>query len=381
MKANHTSIETLTPENELLASVVRCCSDAIITTSEDGLIKTWNPGAESLFGYAAIDAIGKHISVLIPAENNNEAVRIMKELLDDKCVGHFVTDLIKKDGALVKVSVSLSVVKSESSSVGIACIIRHTFSTCKSMPTDVEEVNEMLEQKVAERTFELKEANKALEAFSYSVSHDLKAPVRAIYSFAKIIHRDHKGQLSAEVLDLLTHIEGNSRRMSHIIEDLLALAKYSRSEPDLAPINMSNLFATVWENLRRSTNHNTLLTLHDLPVVNGDASMVEQVVVNLLSNAVKYSAKSDAPAVEVGAKLLDGKVTFFIHDNGAGFDMQYYHRLFGVFERLHNMNDFEGTGIGLFLVKRIVEKHGGTVWAQAKVNEGATFYFTLSQKQ
>ncbi|HLP49886.1 MAG TPA: ATP-binding protein [Chitinophagales bacterium] len=382
MKANHQSIDVVRAEAELTSAIFRCCGDAIFTTTPAGFINSWNPAAENLLGYLSHEINGIHLSALIPLDKAVAAAGVVNDLLAGKYIDHFITTLIRKDKKEINVSVSLSAIKDGSKVVnGLVCIIRNTFSTCKEMPTGMEEVNEMLEQKVAERTLELQEANKALEAFSYSVSHDLKAPVRAIHSFTKIIQKDFKQQLPLEVVDLLSHIESNSRRMNCIIEDLLALSKYSRFEPDLAPIDMALLFNTVWDNLQRSVPNKATLTLHALPVVYGDASMIEQVVVNLLSNAIKYSAHHVTPMVEVGAELVNGCSSFYVRDNGAGFDMQYYHRLFGVFERLHSMNDFEGTGIGLFLVKRIVEKHGGTVWAQAKVDEGATFYFTLPQNQ
>ncbi|HLP21106.1 MAG TPA: ATP-binding protein [Chitinophagales bacterium] len=382
MKANHQSIEVVQSDAELASATVRCCGDAIFTATTKGIINSWNPGAEKLLGYMSEEIKGNHLSVLIPLDKAEAAAGVVSDLLNATYVDHFITNLIRKDKKELKVSVSLSAIKDDGGLVtGIVCIVRNTFSTCREMPTGMEEVNEMLEQKVAERTFELQEANKALEAFSYSVSHDLKAPVRAIHSFTRIIQKDFKQQLPAEVLDLLTHIEGNSRRMNCIIEDLLTLSKYSRFQPDLAPIDMALLFNTVWDNLQRSTPNNATLTLHALPVVCGDASMIEQVVVNLLSNAIKYSAHQGKPIVEVGTELVNGQTNFYVRDNGAGFDMQYYHRLFGVFERLHSMNDFEGTGIGLFLVKRIIEKHGGMVWAHAKVDEGATFYFTLPQNK
>lgn len=378
MKTNHQSIDMLQTDNELLAAVVRSSADAVLSTTPDGLITTWNLAAENLLGYKAADVIGKHTFIMVPDDKIAEAAQVINDIVSGKRVDHFIARLVKKDGSGIKVSVSLSPIKGSDNIVaGVACIVRNTVSTCKTMPTDIGEINEMLEQKVAERTLELQEANKALEAFSYSVSHDLKSPVRAICSFTKIIHKDHSEKLSPDVLSLLSHIESNSRRMSNIIEDLLALAKHSRCAPQLGPVDLGQMFRTVWDNMQLAAPSQAKLELAELPIVYADASMLEQVVVNLLSNAAKYSSRSQNPLISVGVHTIDGNLSFYVKDNGAGFDMQYYHRLFGVFERLHNLSDFEGTGIGLFLVKRIIEKHGGTIWANAKINEGATFYFTL----
>ncbi|MCX6199436.1 MAG: PAS domain S-box protein [Bacteroidetes bacterium] len=241
----------------------------------------------------------------------------------------------------------------------------------------IQELNENLELRVTERTTELTEANKALEAFSYSVSHDLRAPVRAVTSFTKIIQKEYGAGFDADCNELFEHIETSSKRMNAIIDDLLNLAKYEKEKLRLAPLDMSKLVKNIWDNISFSTSHKAILQLADLPLANADESMIEQVLVNLISNAVKYSSKKEKPMVIVGYEKADVTITFFVKDNGAGFDMKNYNRLFGAFQRLHGTSEFEGTGVGLHLVKRIVERHGGAVWAESKIDEGATFYFTL----
>lgn len=239
-------------------------------------------------------------------------------------------------------------------------------------------LNAELEERVAKRTAELLEANQALEAFSYSVSHDLRAPLRSIIGFANIIQTEHQDSLSADALELFGYIEKSSKRMSDIIDDLFTLARFGKEKLTLVSIDMQAMVNDVWDNLLFSTPHKAKITFDkQLPHIVADKSMIEQVLVNLLTNAIKYSSKKQQPQINVGYTQTEKDITFYVRDNGAGFDMAGYPRLFGAFQRLHGAKDFEGIGLGLLLVKRIVEKHGGSVKAEGRVDEGAVFYFTL----
>jgi signal transduction histidine kinase len=246
------------------------------------------------------------------------------------------------------------------------------------MQDELRKLNAELEERVAKRTAELMEANQALEAFSYSVSHDLRAPLRSIIGFTKILQTEHYHSLNADAQELFGHIEKSSKRMSAIIDDLFTLARFGKEKLTLTKIDMKSLINDVWDNMLFTSPHKAKLqVVTDLPEVLADKSMIEQVLVNLFSNAIKYSSKKEQPLVEVGCTETDNDITFFVRDNGAGFDMAGYSRLFGAFQRLHGAKDFEGIGLGLLLVKRVIEKHSGTVRAEGRVNEGATFYFTL----
>ena len=249
----------------------------------------------------------------------------------------------------------------------------------KIIEEQIRRMNTELEERVRERTAELMEANKALEAFSYSVSHDLRAPLRAVASFAKIIEKDYESDFSDELKELFAHIRAGSQRMGAIIQDLLSLAKFGNEKLKIGRVDITALFNRVWAELNsdKEAQHIATCEIPPLPQVEADASMLEQVIVNLLSNALKYSSKKETPIIKVGFEELDEKITFWVKDNGSGFDMKNYSRLFGAFQRLHSSSEFEGTGVGLVLVKRIIEKHGGAVWAESKPGEGATFYFTL----
>lgn len=241
----------------------------------------------------------------------------------------------------------------------------------------LKELNESLEQKVALRTTELMEVNKSLEEFSYSVSHDLRGPLRSILGFLDIMQQDYAPKLDDDLRGLITYAENAGRRMNAIIDDLLTLAKYGKDKLRLEKLNTALLVQQVWDELVKESGTRADLQIAALPEVNADTSMLRQVFTNLLGNALKYSAKKEKPQINVTAAEENGQITITVKDNGAGFDMKYYDRLFLPFQRLHGITEFEGTGVGLVLVKKIVEKHGGRIWAEGKVEEGAAFSFTL----
>ena len=232
--------------------------------------------------------------------------------------------------------------------------------------------------RLAARTAELVEANKALDAFSYSVSHDLRAPLRAIDGFARMLEEDYSAKLDAEGNRLLAVVRSNAARMDELINDLLEFARVGRTHIGRASVDMLTLAReVVWE----LDPANTKIEIAELGPALGERALLKQVWTNLIGNAVKYSAKADQPRVEVGTRA-DGKNNlYWVRDNGAGFDMRYADRLFGVFQRLHSHDDFPGTGVGLAIVHLVVTRHGGRVWAEAEPDEGACFYFTLPARE
>jgi len=233
-----------------------------------------------------------------------------------------------------------------------------------------------LEQRVRERTAELEAANKDLEAFSFSVSHDLRAPLRAINGFSEMLLEDHSSQMSAEAKHLLEVVSSSARRMGQLIEDLLRLSRLGRQPLAKLPVSVPALVREVLEELQRGDRRVEVLT-GDLPDCVGDPSLLRQVFVNLLTNAFKFTRQKEKAVVEIGCRRQEGERVYFVRDNGAGFDMKRAERLFGVFQRLHSDEQFEGSGVGLSIVQRIIQRHGGRVWAEAEVDKGATFYFTL----
>lgn len=249
----------------------------------------------------------------------------------------------------------------------------------KRAEAEVNKLNAELELRVAERTAQLRDANKQLEAFSYSVAHDLKAPLRAISGYANALKEDYGSQLDGEAKQFLSSIERGAQTMGKLINDLLAFSRQGMKEMKPSSIDMNVMAASVFEDLRRGAGEGKLeCKIHPLPSTCGDRAMIHQIWVNLLSNAIKFSEPSANPLVEVGCTQNGtGENHYYVKDNGAGFDMQYANKLFGVFQRLHSAKEFEGTGVGLAIVQRVVQRHGGRVWAEGRVNEGATFHFTL----
>jgi signal transduction histidine kinase len=250
--------------------------------------------------------------------------------------------------------------------------------TFNAMAVQVRNAQQELEKKVKDRTARLETVNKELEAFSYSVSHDLRTPLRAISGYSMMLKEDNEGKLDAEANRMIGAIIANTKMMGQLIDDLIAFSRLERKEVKSRPIDMKMLAESCLEGLLpNGDSARYRVHIDPIPVCAGDESMIKQVWINLLSNAIKYSAKEPGPSVEIGYKEQDSMNVYFIRDNGVGFDMQYAHKLFGVFQRLHRQEEFEGTGVGLALVKRIINKHSGEVWAESSPGKGASFYFSL----
>jgi signal transduction histidine kinase len=242
-------------------------------------------------------------------------------------------------------------------------------------------LNVELEERVTARTAELESANKDLESFSYSVSHDLRAPIRAIRGFSSLLVEDHGTVLDPEARRKVDVISSESARMGNLIDDLLAFSRLGRRALDPGDIDMQQLVKTAVERLRQSDQVASVeFRIGSLPKAKGDRSLFEQVWANLLSNAFKFSSKQEAPVIEVGGISEEREHIYFVRDNGAGFDPAYRERLFGVFQRLHHDSEFPGTGVGLALVHRIVTRHGGRIWADSELGAGATFHFTIPRE-
>jgi signal transduction histidine kinase len=236
-----------------------------------------------------------------------------------------------------------------------------------------------LEHRVHERTAELEAANRELESFSYSVSHDLRAPLRVINGFSKILSDDFAAELSPPAQGFIRKIRDSGTKMGELIEALLAFSRLGRKPLLLQPVDLNALVQSTLETLSLETsNRQVEWVLTDLPPTRADPALLQQVYANLIGNAIKYSRKRDLARIEIGSFEQDGELVYFVRDNGAGFDLRFADRLFGVFQRLHREDEFEGTGIGLATVQRIIQRHGGRVWAEAVVDQGATFYFTLA---
>lgn len=255
----------------------------------------------------------------------------------------------------------------------------HMLATIDAQTREITALNERLEERVIERTRELEAANRELEAFSYSVSHDLRAPLRSIHGYMNIFAEEYGGKVDDEGKRLMKIIMKNGRKMGQLIDDLLMFSQLGRKELHKTMVSMTDMVREVWEEqtLTEKGRRNLELVLDELPPAVVDAATIRQVWVNLISNACKYSSHRETAVIEVGARWEGKKTIYYVRDNGAGFDMKYYDKLFGVFHRLHSDEEFPGTGVGLAIVHRVISRHGGAVWAESTVGEGTVFYFTV----
>lgn len=286
--------------------------------------------------------------------------------------------IIARDGVEKWVHVQTEVTSDSDNSLPMLLGIVQDITARKKTESEILSLNAGLEKKVSERTSQLEAVNKELEAFSYSISHDLRAPLRIIDGFATILMEDADGH-DEKIVKHARTISRNATRMGQLVDDLLNFSRLGRTQMKVTEVDMHALVDQVLEEFHAAdTVKHAKIKIHELQSAKGDGSLLKQVWVNLLSNAIKYSSKKQEPVVEVG--MLEGATfpTWYVRDNGAGFSMDYAGKLFGVFQRLHKQDEFDGTGVGLALVQRIILRHGGKVWAESKVNEGATFFFALS---
>jgi PAS domain S-box-containing protein len=340
-------------------SLLDSAPDATVILNEKGTIHMVNDQTRNLFGYQREELIGKGVETLIPS-GLPSATRLSSGWAadTDDTNARIELNAIRKNEARFPVETSLSPIRTEEGTLIYVAVRDIT-------------VRKKLED-------DLKKSNSELEAFTYSVSHDLRAPLRGIVGFANILEEDYTDKLDDEAKRITGIIKTNTARMGHLIDDLLAFSRLGRQEVIKTQIDMTIMVNEIIVEIQSSDNgHSVEWSVKPLPPIQADMNLMRQVWVNLISNAVKYSGNKEQPRVEIGSFKHEGQTAFYVKDNGVGFDEQYKNKLFKVFQRLHRAEEFEGTGVGLALVEKIVSRHGGKVWAEATVEEGACFYFSL----
>jgi PAS domain S-box-containing protein len=348
----------------------------IIRDLEDRIMM-WNFGAEQMYRWSADEALNKVSHSLLHTEFPRPLEEITARLLDRD---HWEGELVhfRKDGIRLVVASQWVLHRDEYGNPKAVLEINNDITERKLAEEEIKRLNEELEQRVIDRTAQLQAANKELEAFSYSVSHDLRAPLRHINGFSQALLEDYEDKLDAMGKSYLNEVRMASQEMAHLIDDVLQLARVTRTEMHREPVNLSELAQGVLSELQKVDRERSVdINIQSDLAVQCDRRLMRIVLANLLGNAWKFTSQRPHAEVTFGQAKANGEHVYFVRDNGAGFDMAFAGKLFGAFQRLHTMSEFEGTGIGLATVQRIINRHGGRVWAEGKPNEGATFYFAL----
>jgi PAS domain S-box-containing protein len=356
------------------ASLLNLTHDTIFVRDMNDVITYWNRGAEELYGFASAEAVGKNsrdlLRTVLPQSMDSINAQLLRTGRWEGEVKH-----VKADRTEVLVSSRWSLRRDEEKQPAAVLETNNDITERKRREEEIRGLN----QELGKRSAALEASNKELEAFAYSVSHDLRAPLRHMVGFAELLQKAASTRLDDKAQRYMKIILDSAKRMGTLIDDLLAFSRIGRAETQKTPVNLDQLLKEALSEVQlETTGREIVWRIDKLPVCYGDRSMLRVVLVNLLSNAVKFTRPRSKAEIEVGWTPGDTEeVEIFVRDNGAGFDMKYVDKLFGVFQRLHHMDAFEGTGIGLATVQRIVHRHGGEVRAEGAIDKGATFYFSV----
>ncbi|UCG83110.1 MAG: PAS domain S-box protein, partial [Dehalococcoidia bacterium] len=336
-----------------------------------------NKLSAEMFGYAGEEVVGRTIQEFLPPETIGELAKVRaKRHIGDAVPGHYEVAMVRKDGTTLIAELGTRTME-YGGKPALSVVIRD-ITERKQAEEEIRRLNEELEQRVIERTTQLQAVNKELEAFAYSVSHDLRAPLRSIDGFSQVLIEDYVDKLDEEGNDYLQRVRAASQRMGELIDDLLNLSRVTRGEMCHEDVDLSAMAQAICSDLQcRQPKRKVKFVIKPELADRGDMRLLRAAFENLLGNAWKFTGKKKSARIEFGQIENDGQHVYFVRDNGVGFDMNYADKLFGAFQRLHSPSEFEGTGIGLATVQRIIHRHGGNIWAESELDKGTTFYFTL----
>jgi PAS domain S-box-containing protein len=377
------SAEVLRRASLYTRSLLEASLDPMMTISREGKITDVNHATEEVTGMARTALIGTDFASYFTEPEKARAG--YRTAFDRGQVADYPLALWHVSGKVTDVLYHARLYRDESGAVAGVFAAARDVTESKRVTEELTRYRQHLEERVAARTAEIQNsnhqlegANQELETFAYSVSHDLRAPLRAVDGFSRILQEEYAPQLDAEGQRVVNVIREGTRRMAQMIDDILAFSRAGRQEIAPGEIDMEDLVQAALKDLKPAlAGSNVKVEIQPLPASHGDAPMIQRLWTNLLDNAIKFTRPKPEGVIEVGAQEGKGEIVYYVKDNGVGFDMRYVGKLFGVFQRLHGQNEFPGTGIGLAIVKRIVARHGGRVWAEGQVGEGATVYFAL----
>jgi PAS domain S-box-containing protein len=381
-----------------LAAIVESSDDAVVSKDLHSIVRSWNKGAERIFGYTAEEMIGRSIETLIPADLDHEEAHVLDRIRRGERIEHYETIRVRKDGTRIPISLSVSPVRNAAGKVIGAAKIARDISEKKRAEEEIRRLNLQLEERVWERTRELQDANTELlqrtselvainaelERFAYVASHDLQEPLRIVSSYTQLLATRYEGKLDADADDFIKFAVGGAERMRQLIKDLLTYSRMGIRQRKPQEVDCEEVLRGALRNLKAAINETGGVVTHEpLPAVFGDPVQLGQLFQNLIGNALKFR-RSESPQVHISAARMTGDKPgsraywqFSVKDNGIGIEPQYTERIFGAFQRLHTAAEYPGTGVGLAICKKIVEAHGGRIWVESTFGKGSTFKFTL----